>query len=380
MRFSMAVSGVQEAMSIKYNTMVYELLRQGKRVIIMSLGEAYFDIPLWHMDDLKYPELYHYSHSRGIPELRELLAGYFKSQYQVAFDPARHILITAGSKAAIHMTLMALLDPGDEVLIPEPAWVSYTEQVRLCHATPVGIPLGTPLEKYQGYVTPRTRVLIINNPHNPTGYVYSAQELQALLDFAKRHNLTLLSDEAYSDFLVDDSFVSIGKLDPERKHSAIFNSISKNYGISGWRIGYVIGNEEMIYQVLKVNQHLITCPATILEFYVARHFHEILKITKPQIHDVVRRRNHLVNYMKQLGMTALPGSATFYTFVNIDPSRLSSEQFCTRLLQEKQVSAVPGLGYGKSCDRYIRVSVGTASTADNEFGARCIREVIDASR
>jgi aspartate aminotransferase/aminotransferase len=371
---SKVVTDVSEAMSIKFNTLVYDLKRSGKDITVLSLGEAYFDIPLFGFDNLPFPDLYHYSHSRGIPELRKQLAEYFGSEYGVPVDPETEILITAGSKAAIYMTLMTLLDPGSEVLVPEPAWVSYTEQIRLCYGVPVGIPVGVPPEDYEKYVTPRTRALIINTPHNPTGYVYSRNELDCLLEMAERHNMWILSDEAYSDFVLDEPFTSLGNRDPEKRRSVVFNSLSKNSGISGWRLGYVVANSELIYNVLKVNQHLITCPATILEYYVAENFRRILEVTLPQIRELLELRRRLAAFMDEIGLRYLPGTATFFFFVSIVPSRLTSEDFATRLLEEHHVSTVPGLGYGNSCDGYIRVSIGTA---DEEQIRRALRRVSD---
>jgi len=376
-QISTVVHDTSEAMSIKYNTMVYELRRRGQDVIVMSLGEAYFDIPLLPMDDLPYPEVNHYSHSRGVRELRVKLAEYFSSEYGVSIDVDREILVTAGSKAAIHMTLMSILDPGDEVICFEPAWVSYEQQIRLCYGVPVGVPYDKSLYDCEAYVTPRTRAIIINNPNNPRGEVFDEAALRYLLDVARRRNLWILSDEAYSDFLVDQEFVSFGRVDPAKTHAVVFNSISKNYGVSGWRLGYVIGHASLIDQVLKVNQHLITCPATILSWYVARHFDEILDITKPQIRNVVCKRKQLAAYMDTIGLSYLPGAATFYFFVSIAPSRLTSDEFCTRLLLEDHVSVVPGIGYGASCDRFVRVSVGTATMEDNQYGLRKIKELID---
>jgi aminotransferase len=374
---SRVVTDAEQAMSIKFNTMVYELRRRGVKVTVLSLGEAFFDIPLLPMDVLPIPEIYHYSHSRGIPELREKLAGYFRAQYDFAFDPEREILVTAGSKAAVHMTLMSLLDPGDEVVIPEPYWVSYPEQVKLCYGRPVPVPYDRPVSEYGRYVTDRTKAIIINNPHNPRGYVHTREELEFLLDLGRERGIWILSDEAYSDFLIDDSFVSLGKLDRAKEASAVFNSISKNYGISGWRLGYVIANPTLIDAVLKVQQHLITCPATILEYYVARYFDEILEVTLPQIRSVVERRNELARFMQELGLEVLPGSATFYFFVSIRPSRLGSVEFCTRLLEEEHISVVPGVGYGASCEGFIRASVGTAPLDEIKDALRRIRRLVE---
>lgn len=367
----------QQAMSIKFNTMVYELQQRGKKVLVMSLGEAFFDIPLFSLNDLPYPEVNHYSHSRGLPELRRELRKYFDTEYDFQFDDQTEIIITAGSKIAIYMTLMSILNPGDEVIYSEPAWVSYPEQIRLCYGVPVGIPFDKGVRDYEAYITPRTRAIIMNNPHNPRGQVFTESELRSLVSLAEKRDLWLLCDEAYSDFLVDGSFISLGRIDRQKTHAVVVNSMSKNYGISGWRIGYVIANADLIENILKVNQHLITCPATILEYYLVRHFRELLEITKPQIRDVVSKRNRLAEYMGKIGLSYLPGAATFYFFVSIRPSRLGSEEFCTRLLEEELISVVPGIGYGKSCGSFIRVSVGTASMEENMCGLRKIKELIE---
>jgi aspartate aminotransferase/aminotransferase len=375
---SRIVSSAKQAMSIQYNTMVYELTQRGKHVLVMSLGEAFFDIPLFPMTGLPYPAVNHYSHSRGVLELRQKLAEYFASAYGAEFNPASEIIVTAGSKAAIHMTLMSIIDPGDEIIYSEPAWVSYPEQIRLCYGIPVGVPAGKSVFDFEAYLTPRTKAIIVNNPHNPSGKVYGREELEHLLDLARRHGLWVLSDEAYSDF-TEGGFVSLAALDPGKDHAVVFNSMSKNYGISGWRIGYVIANSRLIEDVLKVNQHLLTCPATILEWYLVRHFHELLEITKPQIKALLERRKELAAFMDEIGLARMPGDATFYFFISIEPSRLGSEEFCTRLLREEYVSVVPGIGYGSSCDRFLRVSIGTASLDENKDGLRKIRRLIEAT-
>lgn len=356
------VQDIIEAMSIKYNNRVYEKRGRGDDVITLSYGEAYFDIPLFRFDDLPMPALYHYSHSRGIPELRTLLAGYYGSRYGVPVDPATEIVVTAGSKIALHMAFMAILDPGDEVLVQEPTWVSYPEQVRLCHGRPVRIPRDAAIADYPLFITERTRAIVVNNPNNPTGKVLSADEWRALHRMADEHDLFIISDEAYSDYVLDPGdFISAAAFDPAKAHTIVCNTLSKNYGMSGWRIGYVITNGDLLYQILKVNQHLITCPATVLEQYMARHFDEVLGITAPQIRDVVVKRAEVARMLDAAGLGYMPGEGTFYLFVSIEGSSLGSEAFCTRLLEERGVSTVPGIGYGNSCDQFIRLSVGSES-------------------
>jgi aspartate aminotransferase/aminotransferase len=370
------LADVAQAISIKYNNLVYELKAGGADIIVMSLGEAFFDIPLYSFEDLPFPDVYHYSHSRGVPDLRRQLAAYYRDQYRVPTDSEREIIVTAGSKLAIHMAFMAVLDPGDEVLIHEPAWVSYTQQVKLCHGVPVTVPHDRSVFELGGYVTSRTRAIVLNYPHNPRGAVLSLQEMESLHGLARARNLFLIADEAYSDFVAPGLFRSIAEFDPGKEHTIVCNSMSKNYGMSGWRIGYAIARPDMTDQILKINQHLVTCPATILQLYLSKHFEDVLRITKPQIADVVRRRAELARYMDEIGLRYLPGLAAFYFFVSIGGSRLRSDEFCTVLLRERGVSAVPGIGYGDSCDGFIRLSVGTEPMERLKQGVRTIQALI----
>ncbi len=366
-----------EAMSISYNNKIYEIKEQDIDIIVLSLGEAFFEIPLFSFNDLPFPEIYHYSHSRGIMPLREKIAKYFQNQYNFTFDPNREIIITAGSKVAIHMSFMAILNPGDEVLVYEPYWVSYTEQVKLCYGVPVPIPYYKSVYDTEQYITNKTKCIVISNPNNPMGKIYTKDELEYLVALAKKYDFYILSDEAYSDFIPNNArFHSMGSIDINKTHTIVCNSMSKNYGMSGWRIGYVISHSELIYEILKINQHLITCPATILEHYLTKHFYEILEITKPQIQKVVEHRKRVADYMDQLGIVHLPGEAAWYFFASISPSKLGSEEFCKILLQEYHVGCVPGIGYGASCDTFIRICVGTESIERTMEGLQRIKSLI----
>jgi aspartate aminotransferase/aminotransferase len=378
--FSRVAQMANEAMSIKYNNLVYEMKKSGRDLIVLSLGEAFFDLSLADFRELPVPDIYHYSHSRGLPELRRLIADYYANEYDVSVNPDSEILITAGSKAAIHFVIMSTLNPADEALIHEPLWVSYPEQVKLAYGVPIQIPLDVPVSDFENYVSPRSKLLIVNNPSNPRGSVLTDDEMSMLLDTARRHNLLLLSDEAYSEFLVDRRFRSFGKLDLDKHHVAICNSISKNFGLSGWRIGYVIAHADLISQVLKINQHLITCPPTILQHYLVKHFETILRITRPQIRAVVEKRRAVADYVSSLGLHQLDGDATFYIFLSTQPSMLRSEAFCDRLLAEEGICVVPGIGYGESCDRFVRISVGTESIERIHLALDRIKRFIQATR
>ncbi|WP_327745268.1 pyridoxal phosphate-dependent aminotransferase [Streptomyces europaeiscabiei] len=372
---------MSEASSVRLNNRVYELQARDADVITLSLGEAFFDLPVPSFADLPPTRIHHYSHSRGLPLLREKLAKYYQGLSGAPTDPEREILVTAGSKAALFMTLTALIEPGDEVIIPEPLWVSYPDQVRLCRGVPVLTPWYESVEDIASYITPRTRVIIVNNPHNPSGRRLGRAELMRLHELADRHGVYLLADEAYNEFVPQpDDFVSCLAFDPDKEHTVVCNSMSKNYGISGWRIGYLIANPRLVDQILKLQQHIFTCPPTILSYYLAEHFETVLEHTRPQIQRVVELRNRLAAELLDDGVSCLPGDSTFYLFAPLGESRLGSEEFAEELLHRNKVSVVPGIGYGASCDRFVRISVGAESEERLRRGISAVRMLIEATR
>lgn len=366
-----------EALSIRFNNIVYEKKQKGVEVIVLSLGEAFFNIPLFPFDDLPFPDIYHYSHSRGLFSLRKKIAKYFKNQYDFAFNPRSQIIITAGSKIAVYMAFLSLLEPNDEVLVFEPYWVSYTEQIKLCNARPITIPKDLSIYEIEKFFTAKTKCIVINHPNNPAGKIYTREELMFLLDFCRLKDLYIISDEAYSDFLPDgQQFISLGTLDKKLYNSIVCNSISKNYGLSGWRLGYIISNSKLMQQILKINQHLITCPATILEYYIDKHFDEIISITKPQIQNVVKKRFLIKKFLSEEGFKYEEGDAAWYFLVSIYPSKLKSIDFCLKLLEEENICVVPGIGYGGSCEHHIRVAIGSEPVERIKHGIKKIKELI----
>lgn len=380
MNLSTNVDAVVEAVSIKYNNLVYEMKSAGEDVIVLSLGEAFFDLPRCDFESLPYPDIYHYSHSRGMPSLREKIAGYYQFHYDVRIDSAAEILITAGSKIGVYYALQATINPGDEVLIVEPFWVSYSEQVKLVGGIPRYIPLGTRISDFEGYVTDKTKCLIVNNPQNPSGRNLCHEEVESLVNLSRKHGFFIIADEAYSDFLLDEKFTSFGVLDPAFERTIIVNSISKNFGISGWRIGYLISNSRVVYGALKLNQHMMTCAPTPLLMFLDKNFDNIIRQTRPQIESLIMMRRRVRGFIDELGLKVEPGTATFYFFVDISGSKLGSVAFCDRLLSEYLVSAVPGIGYGLSCDRYIRISFGTEPDDRVYAGLQRIRALTEATR
>lgn len=377
MQLSSKVKEMPEALSVYINNLVYEMKRCGSEIKVLSLGEAFFEIPMFPFDDIDFQKGYHYSESKGIPELREIIAKYYREHYAASVDADNELLISAGSKPLIYMAFQSVLNPGDEVLIHEPAWLSYPEEIRLADGVPRFIPYGCPVEYFDRYFTEKTRMVVINNPNNPAGRVYSEKELRMLYRMCRPKGIYILVDEAYSDFVFDGSYSSMAEIVPDKDGIIVVNSLSKNLGISGWRIGYVISNPDVIYAILKLNQHLITCPASILLLYISRYFDDMVKITLPQAKDAVEKRNKAVLFMEDIGLHVLMGTATFYVFVSIAEYKYSSLDLAMYLLFRYHISVVPGSAYGQSTERFIRIGVGAESEEGLKEALKIIKKVID---
>ena len=286
------------------------------------------------------------------------------------------VLISAGSKPLIYMAFQAILNRGDEVLIHEPAWLSYPEEIKLADGVPKFIPYDCPVEQFVGYMTEKTKMVVINNPNNPAGRIYAEEDLKTLYNICRPRGIYILIDEAYSDFIFDGNFVSMAKIVPDKDGIIVVNSLSKNLGISGWRVGYVISSPDVIYAILKLNQHLITCPASILLLYLSKYFEDIVKITLPQAREVVDKRNRIVSFMEEIGLKSLEGSATFYIFVNIEGYQHSSLDLAMYLLFKYHIAVVPGTAYGESTKEFIRIGVGAESMNHLLEAIRTIKKVI----
>lgn len=376
MQLSDKVNSIPEALSVYINNVVYEMKRRGDRIYVLSLGEAYFDIPMFSFDNIDFKKGYHYSESRGLFELRQIIANYYNTRYKAKVDADNELIISAGSKPLIYMALQAVLNDDDEVLIHEPAWLSYPEEIKLAGGVPKFIPYNYSVDKFEQFITKKTKMIIICNPNNPAGKVYSREELEKLYEMCRPRGIYILVDEAYSDFLTKDNFVSMASIVFDKDGIIVVNSLSKNMGISGWRVGYAISSKDVIYNILKLNQHLITCPATILLLYLTEYFDDILRITLPQARDVVEKRAEIETYCRNIGLEPLEGGATFYLFVNIGNYRYSSLDLALYLLLKYHIAVVPGLAYGTSTSRFIRIGVGAESTGDLKASLDKIKEVI----
>lgn len=352
----MSTSEVKPALSVAVNQLLYEMKDQGRDIFSLSLGEAFFHLPFLGFEKLDWERGFHYSDSRGTQELREAIQHLYSSRYSTVVDSDTEVLVTAGSKIAIFMVLKALIDAGDVVSVFEPAWVSYREQILLAGGTPEFLPFE---DSFQGSLKlhPKTSVVILNNPNNPSGRNYSAQELERIKFACDEVGATLMVDEAYSDFVSAAAFFSGRRLGED---VVVVNSLSKNLGMSGWRLGYLIARPQLVEQVLKLQQNLITCAPTLLQLYVAEYLETLLEQTKPQIQAVVSKRNETKKFLAAHGIRCLDGDSTFYLFADARSLGVFGNvtDFSIHALFNWGVAIVPGVAYGDRTENFVRISVG----------------------
>lgn len=372
------VNAIPEALSIFINQIVYDKKSRGERVYTYSLGEAFFDIPRYEITDDDFRAGYHYCSSLGQPKLREKIAKLYTERYASPVDPANEVLISAGSKPIIFMLLKAVVNQGEEVIYQEPAWLSYKEQIKLAGGVPVAIDYDLDIDQWERFINEKTKVIILNNPNNPSGRLFTREEMARLVDLAKKHDLFILSDEAYSDFLVaGDEFISFANIDPTKENVMVVNSLSKNMGMSGWRVGYAIAHKDVIKQLLKLNQHLLTCAPTVLQNYMAEHFNDILAATLPQAMEMAIKRAEVQKILDKKGIKSLSGVGTFYFFLDVSSFVGTTDELVYDLLINHNIATVPGGAYGESTKDFIRFGIGVETVEDIEKTLTLIKQYLD---
>ena len=371
------IKNIPEAISVAFNQKVYEQKRKGRDVVTLSLGEAFFDIPQYSFDHLDFEKGYHYTDSQGVPELRVKIANYYNSLFGCSVSADENILVSAGSKIIIYMCLLAAIDPGDEVIIIEPAWLSYEHQIRLAGGDVKFVPIKDSMDNIRSSITDKTRLIILNNPNNPAGKVYSKDQLIGLHKISSQNNILLLVDEAYSDFVEPGQFHSIGSLFPDFENVIAVNSLSKTMGISGWRIGYVLAKPEFIQELLVLNQHLVTCAPSILQLYLAEHFDEIHAATYPQAQKINSKRKKVETLLNKAGIETAEGSSTFYIFLNLETYTDDTYSLAEQLLKNHNIAMVPGSAYGQSTKSYLRMSIGVESIERISIAINILKNILE---
>ena len=349
------------AMSQKSN----ELKAQGVDVINMSVGEPDFNTPEHIKEAAKKAiddNFTFYTPVPGYMSLRKAIAAKMKNENNIEFAPEQ-IVVSNGAKQSLCNVILATINPGDEVIIPTPAWVSYVEMVKLAEGVTVTVPAGveqnfkiTPAQ-LEAAITPKTRMLLLCSPSNPTGSVYSREELKGLADvLAKYPEILVLSDEIYEHINFTGSFASISEFEAVKDRTIIVNGVSKAYAMTGWRLGYACGPKEIIAQMTKIHQFAIMCAPTTSQYAAIEALKKGDDDVKIMRQAYNQRRRFLLNAFKEMKLDCFEPYGAFYVFPCIKEFNMTSEEFATKLLMEEKVAVVPGTAFGNCGEGYLRIS------------------------
>lgn len=343
----------------------FDLTEKMKNVTALTVGQPDFVTP-WHIREAAIESLEkgrtYYTSNAGLTPLREQICEYMERRFSLKYDPQSETLVTVGGSEAIDLAIRALVNVGDEVIIPEPCFVCYAPIVTMAGGTPVSLPLKNEdnfkltLPRLKNVVTDKTKLLILAFPNNPTGAIMTREELEPIAEYLRGTNIAILSDEIYAELTYGQRHCSIASLPGMRERTVIASGFSKTYAMTGWRMGYTLAPKEITEQMYKIHQFAIMCAPTTSQFAAI----EALKNGDEDIEymrdEYDRRRLLLLDGFKSIGIECFEPQGAFYTFPNIGKFGLSSEEFCERLLMEKQVAIVPGNAFGQSGEGFARVS------------------------
>lgn len=343
----------------------FDIVTTMQDAISLGVGEPDFETP-WQIRragiiSLEKGKTF-YTSNWGIAELRAEIASKVERRYGLHYDADQEILITVGGSEAIDNTLRAFVGPGDEVLVPEPSFVCYTPLVIMAGATPVPLPTVaedqfkiTP-ERLRAAITPRTKLLVLPYPNNPTGAIMTRDELEAVAEVLRDTNILVLSDEIYCDLTYQGEHVCFAEIDGMKERTVVVGGFSKSYAMTGWRLGWAMGPKEMMSPICKIHQFGIMSAPTTAQFAgieALRTGDDDVRRMKMQ-YDL--RRRYLVDELRDMGLECFEPLGAFYVFPSIKSTGLSSEEFCNRLLEDQKVAVVPGNAFGDSGEGHIRIS------------------------
>ena len=333
--------------------------------ISLGVGEPDFETP-WQIRragilSLEKGKTF-YTSNWGLAELREEIAKNIERKYGLTYDPQKEVLVTVGGSEAIDNALRAFVGPGDEVLIPEPSFVCYTPLTIMAGGTPVALPTVaedefklTP-ERLRAAITPRTKMLVLPFPNNPTGAIMNREELEAIAAVLRDTNILVLSDEIYCDLTYQGKHVCFAELDGMKERTIVVGGFSKSYAMTGWRLGWAMGPREMMAPICKIHQFGIMSAPTTAQFAgieAMRSGEDVVQRMRLQ-YDM--RRRYLVDELRSMGLDCFEPMGAFYVFPSIRSTGLSSEEFANRLLEDQKVAVVPGNAFGESGEGHVRIS------------------------
>lgn len=343
----------------------FDIASEMDGVISLGVGEPDFDTP-WHIREEGIYTLEKgktvYTSNSGLKELREEICKFTKKETDLSYSYADEVLVTVGGSEAIDLSMRALLNPGDEVIIPEPSYVAYRPAVILADGVPVIINLKEEnefrltSEELESHITNKTKVLILPFPNNPTGAIMERADLESIAKVIIKHDLIVVSDEIYASLTYKEHHVSIAQIEGMQERTILINGFSKAFSMTGWRLGYALGPKEIIKQMTKIHQFCIMCAPTNSQYAAI----EALKNGKADVEHMREaydgRRRFLIDALKNMGIDCFTPYGAFYVFPNIKKFGLSSDEFATRLLKEEKVVVVPGTAFGDCGEGFLRIS------------------------
>ena len=342
-----------------------ELEAQGKKIIHMEIGKPDFDSPVAAKEEVKDAldkGIVHYTPMAGIPELRQAIAGKVKRDNGIDADPKSEIMVTAGACEAISAIMLTLLNPGDEILIPSPFFPAYSEQAIIVGANLVPVPLRMEnefrlqVEDIEERITPRTKILLINTPNNPTGAILELDDLQKIAKLAQERDLIVISDECYDEFVFEGKHISIATLPGMKERTITINSASKAFSMTGWRVAYAIGPSPIIKYATKVHQNLSTCATSFAQVGAVEAYNNGKEFTKGMVSEFKRRRELICDYLSQMkGIEFVVPKGAFYVFPSIKNLCMDEMNFCNYILEEAGVAIVPGNSFGEYGKGFVRM-------------------------
>ena len=343
----------------------FDLVSEMPEAISLGVGEPDFDTPRRIREEgiyaLEQGKTF-YTSNAGLKELKEEIGRYLRRKINVDYDPASEIVVTVGGSEGIDIALRAMLDPGDEVLIPQPSYVSYLPCTVLADGKPIVIPLKQEnefkltAEELEESITPRTKILVLPYPNNPTGAIMTKEDLEPVAKVVKEHDIFVLSDEIYSELTYGTAHASIASLPGMKERTLVINGFSKGFAMTGWRLGYICGPRAIAEQMVKIHQYAIMCAPTNSQYAAV----EALKNCESEVERMRvaynQRRRYLVHEFRRMKLDCFEPFGAFYIFPNIKEFGMSSEAFATRFLEEEKVAVVPGSAFGECGEGFLRVS------------------------
>lgn len=343
----------------------FDIVSEMDDAISLGVGEPDFDTP-WHIRDEGIYSLEKgrtfYTSNAGLKELKIEISKYLDRRFGLSYDYNKEMLVTVGGSEAIDIAMRAMLDPQDEVLIPQPSYVSYVPCCVLANGTPVPIELKAEnefrltAEELEAAITPKTKLLVMPFPNNPTGAVMEKKDLEAVAEVVKKHDLFVLSDEIYAELTYLDNHVSIASIPGMRERTIVINGFSKSHAMTGWRLGYACGSEVIIKQMLKIHQFAIMCAPTTSQYAAVealRNGDEDVAMMREEYNG---RRRYVLERFKEMGLSCFEPFGAFYAFPCIKDLGMNSDEFATKLLQTKKVAVVPGTAFGACGEGFLRIS------------------------